>query len=157
MAEQVGKWVERKAVAEGSIKRSAGGWVGRRVSEGVCLYGWGWVDGWVRWGWVRGWVRGGLYKTCIYFKTFFPYYCRSKFFQEMTTNVNMLSACVKSLSLFTLGNLHCTKPKKSVNWIRIIIFYFSSSCFNWSEVCPIAIPEEFFTGISNHKTCSSMI
>ena len=55
------------------------------------------------------------------FKTFFPYYCRSKFFQEMTTNVNMLSAWVKSLSLFTLENLHCTEPKKL--WIHMHYYF----------------------------------
>ena len=62
------------------------------------------------------------------FKTFFPYYCRSKFFQEMTTNVNMLSAWIRSLSLFTLGNLHSTEPKKNL-WIEYALLFLLFQLF----------------------------
>ena len=72
------------------------------------------------------------------FKTFFPYYCRSKFFQEMTTNVNMLSAWVKSLSLFTLGNLHCTEPKNL--WIEYALLFFISALLVSTDPRSVLLP-----------------
>jgi serine/threonine protein kinase len=72
--------------------------------------------------------RREIFTVKTIFKTFFPYYCRSKFFQEMTTNVNMLSAWIRSLSFFTLGNLHSTEPKKNL-WIEYALLFLLFQLF----------------------------
>ena len=50
----------------------------------------------------------------------------------------MLSAWVKSLSLFTLGNLHCTEPKNL--WIEYALLFFISALLVSTDPRSVLLP-----------------